>query len=76
MTSYADFPVLAVFVIYENPRDFPGKLVVRRWLGEVPDPIPLALTDSLALARNVIPDYCVAIGTYPQDDPAIKEVWI
>lgn len=76
MASYANFPVLAVFVIYEDPQDFPGKLVVRRWLGEVPDEIPMALTDSLALARNVIPDHCIPIGRYWHEDPAIKEVWI
>lgn len=67
---------LSVFVIYENPLDHPGKLVVRRWLGEVPDPIPLAVTDSLSLARNVLPFGCYPIGRYPGDDPAIKEVWI
>lgn len=67
---------LAIFVVYENPLDYPGKLVVRRWLGLEADPIPLAVTDSLALARNVIPDYCVPIGIYPNDDPVIKEVWI
>lgn len=67
---------LAVYVIYENPKDFPGKLVVRRWLGLEADPIPLAVTDSLSLARNVIPDYCVPIGVMAGDDPVIREVWI
>lgn len=69
-------PALAIFVMYENPKDYPGKIVVRRWLGLDADPIPLAVTDSLALARNVIPSYCTPIGIMPGDDPVIKEVWI
>lgn len=68
--------VLRIFVLYEDPKDYPGKFVLRRWVGEEPDPIPMAVTDSLALARNVIPDYATPIGRYPLDDPAIKEVWI
>lgn len=67
---------LAIFVVYASPKDFPGQLVVRRWLGLEPDSIPLAVTKSLALARNVIPDYCVPIGRFSIDDPAILEVWI
>ena len=69
-------PALAVYVVYESPKDFPGKLVVRRWLGLEADPLPLAVTEDLALARNVIPDYCTPIGVFPDDDPCIKEVWI
>jgi hypothetical protein len=67
---------LSVFVVYASPEDYPGKLVVRRWLGEKPDLVPLAVIKSLALARNVIPDYCVPIGVYDTDDPVILEVWI
>lgn len=69
-------PKLALWVIYENPKDFPGQLVVRRWLGMVPDKIPLAVINDLRIARSVIPDWCIPIGTYPDEDPAIKEVWI
>lgn len=67
---------LNLFVIYENPLDYPGKLVVRRWVGQVPDEVPMAVTENLEVARNVIPDYCIPIGRYPDEDPAIKEVWI
>ena len=71
-------PGLAIYVIYESPKDYPlARYVVRRWLGLDPDPIPLAITDDLALARNVIPDYCVPIvGVFQGDDPVIKEVWV
>jgi hypothetical protein len=67
---------LSIFVVYANPKDYPARIVVRRWLGLEPDRIPLAVTKSLALARNVIPDYCVPIGHFSADDPAILEVWI
>jgi hypothetical protein len=66
----------SIFVLYASPKDYPDKIVVRRWLGLEPDPIPLAVIKSLALARNVIPGYCVPIGRFGIDDPAILEVWI
>lgn len=70
-------PALSIYVIYESPQDYPlARYVVRRWLGLEADPLPLAVTDSLALARNVIPDYCTPIGVFESDDPVIKEVWI
>jgi hypothetical protein len=69
-------PALAIYVVYKDPRDYPDKLVVRRWLGLVADEIPLAVTDDLAIARNVIPDYCVPFQRSPDDDPAILEVWL
>lgn len=66
---------LAIWVIYENPKDFPGQFVVRCWIGLVPHPVAL-VTSSLEKARAAIPDWCIPIGTYPDEDPAIKEVWI
>jgi hypothetical protein len=67
---------LAIYVIYEDPLDYPGKFVVRRWLGEAPDPEPLVVTYSIREAREKIPFYCIPIGRMPEDDRKIKEVWI
>lgn len=67
---------LAIYVVYFDPLDYPERYVLRRWLGLFPDPIPMAVTDDMALVRNVIPDFCIPIGTYPEQDPHIYEVWI
>lgn len=67
---------LQMFVIYEDPKDYPGQFVVRRWLGLEPDPKPLMVTDDLIKARASIPEYCTMLGRFTDDDPAIKEVWI
>lgn len=67
---------LAIYVVYFDPLDFPGRYVLRRWLAQEPDPIPMAVTAELALVRNVIPDHCIPIGSYPEQDPKIFEVWV
>lgn len=70
------------WTIYQDPDDFPGKWVVRRFAithnGEVSieaDTEPLIVTDSLNEARKVIPPGAYCIGRHPEDDPAIYEVW-
>lgn len=65
-----------MFTVYENPRDYPGKFVVRRWLDFIPDTKPMIVCDSLDLARAVIPQSAVCLGRYAEDDPAIREVWL
>jgi hypothetical protein len=67
---------LNIYVIYEDPLDHPGMYVLRRWVGLVPDPKPLVVTAVLEEVRAALPDYCIPIGRYPEDDPKIKEVWI
>lgn len=70
-----DWPI-TLFVVYENPRDFPGKFVVRRWLDAVPERTPLRVCEQLHQARAVIPAGAANIGRMREDDPAIREVWI
>jgi hypothetical protein len=73
---------MPLFVIYKNPRDYPGKFVLRRWRvgngtpGPIADPDPIAVTDSLQAVRDRIPSWCVNIGRYDCDDAAILEVWV
>jgi len=68
------------YVIYENPTDYPGKYVVRRWLigrGTVtPDAEPLAVLDALSDARMFVPDGLYMMPRELEDDPAVLEVWI
>lgn len=70
-----DWPII-LFVVYENPRDFPGKFVVRRWLDTVPEAKPLTVCEQLDQARAVIPAGAANIGRFRDDDPAIREVWL
>lgn len=67
--------VLVVWVIYERPRDFPTKYVVRRWCGLSPDAKPL-LFDSLREARQAIPTGLFRLPQQQQDDPVILETWL
>jgi hypothetical protein len=68
---------MTIYVIYEDPSDYPpGKLVVRRWVGLEPDKEPLLVTEDLAKARGAIPNGSVPIGPWPGDSVAIKEIWL
>jgi hypothetical protein len=71
---------MIMFVIYDNPRDFPHKFVVRRWHMEgltfQPDWVPLIVCDVFEEARAAIPVGAHNLGRYDTDDPAIREVWI
>jgi hypothetical protein len=62
--------------VYYNPRDFPGFYVVRRWVGLVPDVVPLIVTTALSQARQVIPIGTIRTGRRQNDDPTIIEVWM
>lgn len=76
--------VLYQWTVYEDPSDYPGMYVVRRFTivrnGDGPpviesDPEPMIVTDSLDEAREVIPRGAYCLGRHPDDDPAIFEVW-
>lgn len=68
-----------MFVIYGNPKDYPGKFVVRqRWCYTGFDTVavvPKAVCNTLDEARNSIPIGFVNIGREKEDDPVIHEVW-
>lgn len=70
------------WVIYDNPSDFPGQIVVRRWLigpGTV-EPTPhVSLCTTIDQARNVVQANYPSGYRLPRqqdDDPCIVEVWI
>lgn len=72
---------LMLYVIYRNPRDYPGKFVVREHAVThdtgivIVDP-PLAVVGSLAAARNAVPAGLYNMGRMADDEPQIVEVWI
>ena len=71
---------MIMYVIYVNPRDFPGKVVVRRWGIEMEGPAaedePMLVTDSIEQAREALPPGLFNARRSPNDDPVIAEVWI
>lgn len=70
---------LRMFTVYSNPKDFPGKFVVRGWTcvnPPVADPDPLVISDTLGAARSAIPAGLTRMDRQTADDPAIVEVWL
>ena len=74
---------LEMFVVYENPKDYPGKFVVRRWsvtpfengVQLVPDSAAF-VGDTLEKVRAAVPASAIRTPHYPGDDPCIVEIWL
>lgn len=66
-----------MWTIYDNPRDFPGRFVVRVWYGTVPEP-ECTTHDTLEAARLSVMDEGASgfFDRSPEDDPCIVETWI
>lgn len=68
-----------IFCVYINPADYPGKIVIRRFLGEEADPLPTVIADNLNAARaTLLKDnpYLVKMAPDKKDAPHIVETWI
>ena len=69
-----------VWVVYNNPSDYPQKFVVRRQYagakGVRADALPVAVAESLQEARRVLPPGLVCITRSDDDDKVIEETWI
>jgi|HubBroStandDraft_6_1064221.scaffolds.fasta_scaffold3971273_2 hypothetical protein len=70
---------LEMYVVYERPRDYPDKFVVRRWGCRAEGAVPedwFVLGTTLDEVRAAIPRHCVRLERDPRDEPQIIEVWI
>ena len=70
---------LAIWTVYNNPTDYPGKFVARKFLATAPDPTATAeveIADTLAELRKKLPPWLSRINRMPGDDPKIVEVWL
>lgn len=71
--------VLNQYVIYNNPKDYPGKFVLRKWVinpaGLHSGPI-LGIADNIEEVRKYLPSYAVKLSVCENDDPVIAEVWV
>jgi len=68
-----------LFCIYQDPADYPGKFVVRRWVGMDPDREPVTVAETLEAARAELKrlnPHLVRLERSHDDDPVILESWI
>lgn len=76
----SDQSVLNMYVVYENPRDFPGEYIVRRHIVTMNGDLPTEQgwrTQSLESARLPLQKAGLMMFTrHENDDPVIKEVWL
>lgn len=72
---------LAMWTVYDSPRDYPGKFVARLGVtrrGES-EPIPtghIAVAPTLDLVRRMTPSGLVCLARSEGDDPTIVETWL
>lgn len=70
---------LDLWVIYENPSDYPGRFVLRKTTVEKGKMFicqNCTTYDTLEAARAAVPGNLANIGRMEQDDPCIVEVWV
>lgn len=73
-------PDLMMYTVYENPTDFPGLFVVRRWfvtgaaIGA--ERQPFAVGSSLADVRRHLPRGLYRTPRSEHDEPQIVETWL
>ena len=79
--SIGGYSSVPLFVVYENPKDFPDKYVVRLWeinrnvKKTLPTPY-CVVKDTLEEARKAIPHNLYRFGRDSCDDPVVIETWI
>ncbi len=70
---------LQMWVVYNNPADYPGKWVVRLYLigrGGAGVPAGAVVADTLEGVRAAIPPGLQRLERHAADDPVVYEVWI
>lgn len=67
--------VFPAFTVFYNPRDFPGKYVVRLFDGKAPTRL-MTVKDTLEAAHSSIPPMFYRVDRSPEDDPVIVETWL
>jgi len=63
------------YVLYENPPDFPNKLVLRKWWDQTPAKEPLCVATTVMEVLACLPKNVVCIGRNAGDAAIIKDVW-
>jgi len=76
-----DRDTLTMFTIFEKPKDYPDKFVVRGFDVERgnPEPHPHAVhivCNSLEEARSAVPSGLYCIARSPEDHQSVVETWL
>lgn len=67
------------YVIYDKPKDFPTKFVVRLWIigpGTAQAGPMICTANTIEEARQSLPDGVSQLPVFANDDPVIAEVWM
>ena len=71
---------LYLWTVYDNPTDFPGQFVVRRFTVTAAEvrrgDNPWSVKDTLEEARKTLPPGLVCMGRTSLDDSKIVETWL
>lgn len=73
---------IVMWTIYDRPKDYPDKFVVRAWTVYDGNPVPVPgakvyTADTLEEARKFVPAGLVRFAKHPtHDDPVIVETWL
>jgi hypothetical protein len=70
---------LTMWTIYEHPKDYPGKWVMRAHdiaAGSTTPRADCIVADSLDEVRAVLPPGLTRLPPHPDDDPVIHETWL
>ena len=71
MTDDNDFKM---WVIYDHPKDHPGKFVARLFIWDKPTD-NMKTADSIEEIRQLLPEGLFPTDRFVFDDPCIREVW-
>ena len=72
---------LNIYTVFENPTDYPGQFVIRRFesRGNPPSVTPcevVATGKTIEEVRDQLPQDLTRLDRHPQDDPKIVETWL
>lgn len=73
-----DLDRLPMWVVYDNPSDYPGKTLARLWYSlPVAEATQVIFIGPLQVIRAALSSHNYSnIARQPGDDPAIVEVWV
>jgi hypothetical protein len=71
-----DVPGLAIWVVYDHPKDYPNNYVAREWRGEAATGNYMVCPDLELLRGELINMGLVKLMPMDGDDPVILETWL
>lgn len=70
---------MEMWTIYDSPDDFPGTIVLRKFLAQGGVPAPegtVILCPSVEAARRLLPPGLACFPRAPSDPPSVVETWL